>query len=673
MSIFKVKSQSKGEVDRLQQRVRELEEERRRWKEQERIHDSVLEHSLDGVAIISSDHCYSYMNGPYARIFGFSSPQDLNGRDWRRFYSASERDRFQSEILPALRQKGEWRGEVRGRRRNGEPFDQFLALTALEGTGYVCVCRDISAQKRVQKEVAQRSAYLEALIENSPLGIVVLDDRGRIELCNPAFERIFLYKRKNILGLKLDELIAPRKEKKEAHNYTARAIAGESLIRFSAKRCRKDGTWIDVEVHGVRLEVDGIPMGVYALYQDVSERKRAEAELQQAKELAEAANQAKSEFLANISHEIRTPLNAIIGMTELAMGSEDEGERRDCLEAVSLSADTLLELINDILDFSKIEARKLRLETISFDLRAWLRELVKVWAPQCREKGVDFSQDFDADLPDEVVGDPTRMRQVLSNLLSNAVKFTEEGGVTLAVRLEGRDTDQRLVFEVGDTGIGVSEEAKERIFEAFTQGDGSTTRRFGGTGLGLAICVQLVHLMDGRLDLQSRLGEGSVFSFELPLKQGAQEDLQRGLGKSKISPQGEVEIDDGQSLRILLAEDNRVNQKLAVRLLEKRGHQVSVADNGVEALRLFDHDKFDLILMDLQMPEMGGYETTERIRSMENGNGRHIPIVALTAHAMREDRERCFQAGMDAYICKPFKSGDLAEVLRGLTRSRQPV
>ncbi|HSR51203.1 MAG TPA: PAS domain S-box protein [Acidobacteriota bacterium] len=657
-----------SELEEVRRRLAVLEEEKLQWEAEKRIHSAVLDNALDGIAVLSPDQRYRYLNEPHARIFGYDSPGELVGESWRSLYGPRELARFRRDILPVLREKGHWRGEIRGRRRNGLPFDQLLALTALEGIGFVCVCRDISARKRVQREVAQRSAYLEALIENSPLGIVVLDKDGRIELINPAFQQIFHYRRKEILGRKLDGLIAPRQENRKASEYTARAMSGEQLIRFSAKRRRKDGAWIDVEVHGVRLDVDGSPVGVYALYQDVSERKRAEAELQKAKELAESANQAKSEFLANVSHEIRTPLNAIIGMTELALGSETEEERHDCLEAVSLSADTLLELINDILDFSKIEARKLRLEAIPFDLKEWLGDLTKVWGPQCREKGISFSTDFDAELPDQMVGDPTRLRQVLSNLLSNAVKFTEEGGVTLAVGLSG-DGPASLRFQVEDSGIGISPEARERIFEAFTQGDGSTTRRFGGTGLGLAISAHLVHLMKGRLDLESEVGRGSIFSFSVPLSRARRTSSHRISDNGHIRTQGQVDLEDHEGLRILLAEDNPVNQRLAVRLLEKRGHRVTVADNGRQALEIYEQCRFDLILMDLQMPEMGGYEATERIRQLENGRSKHVPIVALTAHALREDRERCFEVGMDAYLCKPFKSSDLVEVLRGLTQA----
>jgi TMAO reductase system sensor TorS len=410
------------------------------------------------------------------------------------------------------------------------------------------------------------------------------------------------------------------------------------------------------------------------LEQEIAERKQAEAALHRAKELADRANHAKSEFLANMSHEIRTPLNGIIGLTELALEQETSDEIRGDLQTVKESGLGLLEIINDILDFSKVEAGKLEIDSEPFSLRLTLSETVQALALKARQKNLQLVTEVPDETPDNFTGDAMRMRQVLMNLIGNAIKFTDEGEVRVQVSVSKLAPESvELHFVVRDTGIGVSPEARRKIFEPFMQADGSATRKQGGTGLGLTISKRLVELMKGRLWLESEVAVGSAFHFTLQCgRSEAMETITREISPEAGGRQNGECSDAFGRLRILVVEDNAVNRKVAVTSLERRGHTVDIAENGllaVQAITKSQPGTYDLVLMDVQMPELDGIEATKRIRDLErNTPGRHQAIVAMTAHAIKGDRERCLAAGMDGYVSKPVRlHGLLAEIGRVLT------
>jgi PAS domain S-box-containing protein len=664
--------------------------------------------------------------------------------------------------------------------------------------------QDITERKRVEKSLEERTAYLDALIENSPIAITVVDAENRVRTCNPAFERLFQYSPEAIAGVDLNELIVPAELAGEAKDLYQKIETDAEVLQVTTRRRRKDGTLVDVDVYGVPLQVHGEVVGIYRLYVDITERMKAEREFQKALEATEAANRAKSQFVANMSHEIRTPITGVLGMLDLALDGELNPEQREYLVMAEASAQTLLSLITDILDFSKIEVGKLDLESIEFNLRASMEETLKPMAVRADAKGLELNCDVEGSLPEVLVGDPSRLRQILVNLVGNAIKFTESGEVTVRVEAESETAESvELHFTVADTGIGIPAEKQAAVFDAFTQADGSTARRYGGTGLGLTICRRLVDMMGGRLWVDSRLGQGSVFHFSVrlgvasrarrtpPLEAARLEELpvlvvddnatnrriledtlaswrmkpssveavpaaldqlrqaidsgrpfplvlldahmpemdgfsmveklredpkladtliimltsagQRGdgarcrelgvaaylnkpIGRSELlsailrvmqagvperTPSPLVtrhSLREETRLRILLAEDNAVNQTLAVRLLTRFGCEVMVANNGGQALEKLKEDRFDLVLMDVQMPEMDGYEATAAVRDLERTTGAHIPIIAVTAHAMKGDRERCLEAGMDGYIAKPIRVEELLSEIKKLTQ-----
>jgi PAS domain S-box-containing protein len=768
------------------------------------------------------------INKELARKHGLGEPSDAVGKTDFDYFSPEHAQQAFDDEQEIIR-SGRPLVDIEEKETWPDGHETWVATTKMplrdpqgQIIGTFGISRDITEKKRAAEELRASEERRRLIIDTAHEAFVGMDAAGAITSWNRQAEATFGWTRAEALGRSLADTIIPPAHR-EAHTLGLRRFLQTGEGRLLNRRIEVAALHRDGHEFPVELTISPVRQGgkifFSAFVHDITERKRAEEELRQAKEAAEAANRAKSEFLANMSHEIRTPMNGILGMTELALDTRLTREQREYLTMVKSSAEALLGVINDILDFSKIEARKMQLEEVDFSLRDHLGDTVKALGLRAQQKGLELACHVRPDVPDLLVGDPVRLRQVLVNLIGNAIKFTDQGEVVIEVSLTSRDRqgaeeplpDGRgsleVLFEVRDTGIGIAAEKQATIFEAFSQADVSTTRRFGGTGLGLTICNQLARMMGGGIAVESAEGRGSTFRFrarfglapegaarpapprslrlaELPVlvvddnatnrvileevlrswrmrpravdggpaalaalraaaaagepyplvlldghmpgmdgfqlaariqddaaisdaalvmltSAGRPEDVSRcrelGIGAFLMKPVKQSELleavlgalagprwraaeeaappatPEARSLRVLLAEDNAVNQRLMVCLLEKQGHSVTVAGNGREALRLLGAlgegeapprpPPFDVVLMDVQMPELDGLEATRRLRAAERGAGRRLPVLALTAHAMKGDRERCLAAGMDGYIAKPIQPHELFAAL----------
>jgi PAS domain S-box-containing protein len=772
------------EQKHLAEALRGSEEQLRRQK---RYVESLVEINPTAIVTVDRDGSVTSWNLAAEDLFGYAREEAI-GRKLDDLVTARNDLRGAAVSYEEVLRAGRFHAVTQRARRDGTLADVELTVVPVteegESTGYLAIYHDIS-------ELQRQKQYYQSLLEVSPTAIVTVDPDHKVTSWNLAAEKLFGYRREEAIGQDVDALVASTDAvHQEAVQLTRQASeAGE--VHLTTCRTRKDGSLVDVDVRAVPIRVGDEMAGLYALYHDISE-------LQRAREQAEAATQAKSAFLGVMSHEIRTPLNAVIGMTGLLLDTALTPEQRSYAEVIRSSGDALMAVIAGILDFSKIEAGRLELESCRFDLRNYVESALELVAASASSKGLELAYFMASGIPRVIVGDATRLRQILVNLLSNAVKFTDTGEVVLSVDGEALASGDaggkhRLHFAVRDTGIGIAEDRLSRLFESFSQLDASTTRRFGGTGLGLAISKRLAELMGGTIWAESRAGEGSTFHFtigaeeapapapahergappqlrgrrvlivddnptnrhilrrqaeswgmlardtaypaqalewigrgdpfdlaildmqmpgmdgvtlaaeirrfrdarSLPLVMltslGSREEVQGsvefaacltkpvkpsqlydtlmnvfGAAPADVEAPGPPERRDGQlaerlPLRILVAEDNVVNQQLAVLLLKKIGYRADVAANGLEVLEALGRETYDVVIMDVQMPEMDGLETTRQIR--QRWPGRRPHIIAATASAMQEEREACLAAGMNAYLSKPIRVESLATAL----------
>ncbi|MDO9016838.1 MAG: response regulator [Deltaproteobacteria bacterium] len=564
-------------------------------------------------------------------------------------------------------------------RKDGSRFPAVVSVTALRDAqdaiiGYLLIGTDNTARKLVEAEqrkldqrLRDQQFYTRSLIESNIDAIMTTDPSGIITDVNKQMEALTGSTRDELIGAPFKDYFTDP-ERAEA---AIRLVLSEKKVTdYELTACARDGKKTVVSYNATTFYDRGRTLqGVFAAARDITERKQVEAELKQARAVAESASRTKSDFLASMSHEIRTPMNAIMGIADLLAKTELTAEQDKYVQIFRRAGDNLLNLINDILDLSKVEASQLELERTGFSLSDLLEKVTEMVAARAQEKGLSLVSEIAPDVPPDLVGDPTRLRQVLLNLVGNAIKFTESGEVSLRIT---RDRDSSvptaLRFTVSDTGIGIPHEKLGRVFERFTQADSSTTRRFGGTGLGLTISRRLVELMGGRIWVESGVGQGSVFSFAVPFEIWA-EATRRAAAPVGTGPEPPL-----PPLRILLAEDSPDNCTIAVAYLEGTPYRVDIAETGTIACEMFAAGHYDLVLMDRQMPVMDGLTATRTIRAWEQANHRApTPIIALTASALKGDREKCLAAGCTAFLTKPIKQEVLLQAIKEFSAVAAPA
>jgi len=621
-------------------------------RESEERYRNLVENLNDAIFSVDSQGYITYLSPVVEKIFGHIA-EDMTGEYFGHFVLP--------EDLPGLQESFErtMAGKV-------EPYEFRILdkdncvryvmtsshplMGSSQRSGLTGVLTDITERKRAEEALQESEKTLQVFLNAIPEPALLLDTQMAVLASNKAMASSLDKSSAELIGKCAFDFIPP-------HIAELRKAWIKEVIRSAKPVCFEDsrsGRHFFNCVSPV-LDESGRVSKVAIFAIDITQRKRAEGELKSAKEEAEAAARAKSEFLANMSHEIRTPMNAIIGLTGLLLDMDLKLEQKEYIETIRSSGDSLLAVINDILDFSKIDSGKMELERQTFDLRSCMEGALDMMAQKAAEKGLNLAYMTGDSVPSTIISDPTRLRQILVNLLSNAVKFTEKGKVEVSITPQAlEDGKCNLHFAVRDTGIGIPKDRMDRLFQSFSQVDMSTTRKYGGTGLGLAISKRLVEIMGGRIWAESKPSRGSVFHFTLPVDVSSDR-----LPKTAVAP-SQPKSNAHANMRILMAEDNAVNQKVMIKMLERLGYRADVAADGTEVLKMLELQAYDLVLMDIQMPEMDGLEATREIRQ-------RWPlwpkIVALTAYALEGDKEKCLDAGMDGYIAKPVKMDDLKAAL----------
>lgn len=651
--------------------VTRLREAEQRVTESEHLFRTLAENAPVGIFQANPLGKCIYVNKRWCKVSGLTEEQSLHD-GWAAGFAPDDREKIVQGWNNAVATNKEFEMELRFLTPNtpdGVTWANARAITLRDDkgniTGFLGTVVDISALKSAQQKLAESEKLYRLLATNSKDLITLhrADNDATRVFISPSVKDILGYSPEELIGkspfdIILDDDVKRMQEQTHRVTLSGRPAAVEYRIQ------RKDGSiiWMESNSHPF-FDNEGTMIGFQTSARDITQRKEFERELILAKEHAEEATKTKSQFLSMMSHEIRTPMNAIIGLSNLLLGDNPREDQVDSLELLKFSGHNLLAILNDILDFSKIEANKVTLEHIDFDLEQSMENIVKMMQPKADEKGITIQYSFDPRLPKEVKADPVRVSQVMTNLISNAVKFTEKGTVTVEVKHGVPSQKANALeyffydFRIKDSGIGIPEEKLQSIFESFSQAAGDTTRKFGGTGLGLTITRRLINLMGSDIHVTSKLGEGSDFHFTLKLAKG------KVVKASPKATDNSKDLLKGRNILVLLVEDNRVNQVVATNFFRRWGVQYDIANNGKEAVDMVTKKMYDMVFMDLQMPEMDGYQATHAIRQMTDSYFKKLPIVALTASAMLSMRDKVMASGMTDFMTKPFQPEYLQQII----------